>query len=160
MNQQRSRRFRAARERDELRAEAVRRGEIVDEDAEFDSNCITPGTGFMARLGRHLRFFIRKKISEDVAWQAPAVVFSGHEVPGAPPPGGGGVFCLRGCGEEAGGGARGAHPPLSAPLAPAADRRPPIRPSRQKPLSIKPPAPHAQSTQTHPNPSKPHINPK
>ena len=37
----------------------------------------------MARLGRYLRFFIRKKMSEDGAWQAPTVIFSGHEVPGA-----------------------------------------------------------------------------
>ena len=31
----------------------------------------------MQRLGEHLRFFIRRKISEDSAWQAPVIVFSG-----------------------------------------------------------------------------------
>lgn len=36
----------------------------------------------MARLGTHLRFFIRKKMSEDSVWQQPNVVFSGHDVPG------------------------------------------------------------------------------
>ena len=51
--------------------------EPAGEDA-FDSNCITPGTPFMQRLGEHLRFFIRKKISEDPAWQVPVVVFSGQ----------------------------------------------------------------------------------
>lgn len=43
----------------------------------FDSNCITPGTVFMDELGRHLRFFIRKKIAEDPLWQTPFVIFSG-----------------------------------------------------------------------------------
>lgn len=36
----------------------------------------------MARLGAHLRFFVRKKISEDPAWQKPQIIFSGHDVPG------------------------------------------------------------------------------
>jgi 5'-3' exoribonuclease 1 len=31
----------------------------------------------MARLGRHIRFFIRKKLSEDPVWQQPVVIFSG-----------------------------------------------------------------------------------
>jgi 5'-3' exoribonuclease 1 len=83
MNQQRARRFKSAKEAEEAAIAAARRGEVVpDADSRFDSNCITPGTPFMARLGAHLRFFIRKKISEDVAWQKPTVIFSGHEVPG------------------------------------------------------------------------------
>jgi len=83
MNQQRARRFKSAKEAEEAAIAAARRGEVVpDADSRFDSNCITPGTPFMARLGAHLRFFIRKKISEDPAWQKPTVIFSGHEVPG------------------------------------------------------------------------------
>ena len=83
MNQQRARRFKAAKEAEEAKEEAMRRGESADEaSSRFDSNCITPGTPFMARLGAHFRFFIRKKISEDPAWQKPTVIFSGHEVPG------------------------------------------------------------------------------
>ncbi len=39
--------------------EAKKKGEPVS-DNPFDSNCITPGTLFMDRLGKHLRFFIRK----------------------------------------------------------------------------------------------------
>lgn len=83
MNQQRSRRFKTAKEA----AELIEKGQLnPDEggkrDEPFDSNCITPGTPFMERLGSHLRFFIRHKISEDVAWQKPMIVFSGHDVPG------------------------------------------------------------------------------
>ena len=58
-------------------AAAVRRGEPGSDDDRFDSNCITPGTAFMARLGAHLRFFIRKKMAEDPVWQQPRVIFSG-----------------------------------------------------------------------------------
>ena len=32
----------------------------------------------MARLGAHLRYFVRKKIAEDTAWQRPHVIFSGE----------------------------------------------------------------------------------
>ncbi|MEW5297011.1 MAG: hypothetical protein WDW36_000248 [Sanguina aurantia] len=81
MNQQRSRRFKSAEERKQLEAEKRRKGEEVSSDP-FDSNCITPGTAFMARLGSHLRFFIRRKIAEDPLWQTPTIVFSGHEIPG------------------------------------------------------------------------------
>ena len=54
----------------------MRKGEVVNADS-FDSNCITPGTPFMARLGAHLRYFVRKKIAEDPAWQRPHIIFSG-----------------------------------------------------------------------------------
>lgn len=33
----------------------------------------------MARLGAHFRFFVRKKISEDPAWQRPTIIFSGKK---------------------------------------------------------------------------------
>lgn len=56
--------------------------QVVDLSSHFDSNCITPGTPFMERLSRHLKFFIRKKIAEDPAWQGPKIIFSGHDVPG------------------------------------------------------------------------------
>ena len=32
----------------------------------------------MARLGAHLRYFVRKKIAEDPAWQRPHIIFSGR----------------------------------------------------------------------------------
>lgn len=43
MNQQRSRRFRTAKEAKETLDKAKRRGEEIPEEAGFDSNCITPG---------------------------------------------------------------------------------------------------------------------
>eukprot|EP00435_Cladocopium_sp_Y103_P046629 s1424_g13.t1 len=81
MNQQRSRRFRAANDAREARELAQEMGEVVS-GPHFDSNCITPGTEFMAKLTEHLRFFICKKIQEDPAWQRFTVVLSGPETPG------------------------------------------------------------------------------
>ena len=45
-------------------AHALASGEATAEEAAsaFDSNCITPGTAFMARLGRHLRFFVSARL--------------------------------------------------------------------------------------------------
>ena len=63
-----------------LQEERIRAGEAVNADDIFDSNCITPGTEFMAALSEHLRYFIRKKIKEDASWQKVKVIFSGHEV--------------------------------------------------------------------------------
>ena len=40
------------------------------------------GTEFMAKLTAQLKYFINKKISEDVDWQGVEIVLSGHEVPG------------------------------------------------------------------------------
>ena len=106
MNQQRSRRFRTAKENKEAQEKAQRNGEILPEEKAFDSNCITPGesrrplsdisrglrtdtvfrlstgTPFMARLSKHLEYFINKKISEDSDWRGVKVIFSGHDVPG------------------------------------------------------------------------------
>ncbi|KAH7907684.1 exonuclease II [Hygrophoropsis aurantiaca] len=82
MNQQRSRRFRTAKEAKEVKEKAERNGEVLPEEKAFDSNCITPGTPFMARLSSQLQYFIHKKISEDANWRDVQVVLSGHEVPG------------------------------------------------------------------------------
>ena len=82
MNQQRSRRFRSARDMEEARAAAAERGEQFADDEVFDSNCITPGTEFMTEISTHLRYFIRRKMSDDPLWGRLAIVFSGHEVPG------------------------------------------------------------------------------
>lgn len=82
MNQQRSRRFRTAKEAKEIKEKAERRGEVLPEEEAFDSNCITPGTPFMAKLSQQLEYFIAKKITEDADWRNVQVILSGHDVPG------------------------------------------------------------------------------
>ncbi|OQE35531.1 hypothetical protein PENCOP_c013G07292 [Penicillium coprophilum] len=82
MNQQRARRFRTALDAETAKEKAIQQGlEMPKEDA-FDSNCITPGTEFMQKLTKQLKYFINKKISEDTDWQGVEIVLSGHEVPG------------------------------------------------------------------------------
>ncbi|KAM0788250.1 hypothetical protein ACM66B_001401 [Microbotryomycetes sp. NB124-2] len=82
MNQQRSRRFRTAKEAKEVLDKAKAKGEELPEGDGFDSNCITPGTPFMARLSQQLKYFLAKKVSEDADWRGVEIVLSGHEVPG------------------------------------------------------------------------------
>ncbi|KAI9812956.1 MAG: hypothetical protein M1826_002739 [Phylliscum demangeonii] len=82
MNQQRARRFRTALEVEVAKEKAIREGVEMPTEEAFDSNCITPGTEFMAKLTKQLKYFINKKISEDAEWQGVEVVLSGHEVPG------------------------------------------------------------------------------
>ncbi|XP_064610977.1 5'-3' exoribonuclease 1-like [Liolophura sinensis] len=82
MNQQRGRRFRSAREAEELEKKAREKGEILPSEKRFDSNCITPGTPFMARLQEYLKYFVVQKISSDPLWQSVQVILSGHETPG------------------------------------------------------------------------------
>ncbi|XP_030071789.1 5'-3' exoribonuclease 1 isoform X2 [Microcaecilia unicolor] len=82
MNQQRGRRFRSAKEAEEKINKAIEKGEILPTEARFDSNCITPGTEFMARLHEHLKYFVNLKISTDKSWQGVTVYLSGHETPG------------------------------------------------------------------------------
>ncbi|XP_071070656.1 5'-3' exoribonuclease 1 isoform X3 [Dasypus novemcinctus] len=82
MNQQRGRRFRSAKEAEDKIKKAVEKGETLPSEARFDSNCITPGTEFMARLHEHLKYFVNMKISTDKSWQGVTIYFSGHETPG------------------------------------------------------------------------------
>ncbi|KAK6833246.1 hypothetical protein PG987_007940 [Apiospora arundinis] len=82
MNQQRARRFRTALDAEKARDKAIKEGVEMPKEAPFDSNCITPGTEFMAKLTRHLKYFINKKITQDSDWQGCEIVLSGHEVPG------------------------------------------------------------------------------
>ncbi|XP_054713916.1 5'-3' exoribonuclease 1-like [Uloborus diversus] len=82
MNQQRGRRFRTAKEAVTLEQMAIDSGEMLPKEARFDSNCITPGTGFMARLHTILKSFVVYKISTDILWRNVRVYLSGHETPG------------------------------------------------------------------------------
>lgn len=68
MNQQRQRRFRAARD-----------NENVDN---FDSNCITPGTEFMHKLSLYIDDYIIKMMENDPNWGKIEVIFSNEKVPG------------------------------------------------------------------------------
>ena len=91
MNQQRARRFRSAqevREQNEIN-EKVRKN-MKDEglsipekkSSVWDSNVITPGTPFMKNLSDYIRFYIRKRMSEDKAWKKIKVIFSDASIPG------------------------------------------------------------------------------
>lgn len=83
MNQQRSRRFRSAKEAERAMGEAIARGDEIPTGTPFDSNCITPGTAFMYNLSQRFRHWIDKKMKTDATWQQGCtVVFSGSEVPG------------------------------------------------------------------------------
>uniref|UniRef100_A0A8C5I5A4 5'-3' exoribonuclease 1 n=1 Tax=Gouania willdenowi TaxID=441366 RepID=A0A8C5I5A4_GOUWI len=82
MNQQRGRRFRSAKEAEEKIKKALDKGEVLPTEARFDSNCITPGTDFMARLQEQLKYFVHNKLSTDKLWQNVNIYLSGHETPG------------------------------------------------------------------------------
>jgi 5'-3' exoribonuclease 1 len=74
LNQQRSRRFRSAKDL----AEATKDMDEAANKTVFDSNCITPGTEFLEKVSFHIQYFIRKKIKEDPMWHNLRVIFSGH----------------------------------------------------------------------------------
>lgn len=73
-------RFRSAREALDLIEKAKKKGEKLPEESRFDSNCITPGTEFMVRLQKAMKYFIKRKMSSDSSWQKCRFILSGHEV--------------------------------------------------------------------------------
>lgn len=93
MNQQRSRRFRASKEtvekieeitriRSELAAKGCHLPPEKPKESHFDSNCITPGTPFMARLSSCLHYYIHDRMNNDPAWRGIKVILSDANVPG------------------------------------------------------------------------------
>jgi XRN 5'-3' exonuclease N-terminus len=87
MNQQRSRRFRSAKEarekaaiEDKVRADlASTNPDMVSKSGggpkEMDSNVITPGSPFMARVTEALRFYAANRVSNYKAWENVCVIF-------------------------------------------------------------------------------------
>ncbi len=84
MNQQRSRRFRSARERTEEHARRLAEDPmyVAAESTPFDSNCISPGTHFMQQLTEALDYYVNDRISTNPLWAKIDVVLSGAEAYG------------------------------------------------------------------------------
>ncbi|KAK9824293.1 hypothetical protein WJX72_009218 [[Myrmecia] bisecta] len=92
ISQQRTRRFMSAYTEDVRRKlEAEVRREMEGEAGgavhipalpDFDSNVITPGTAFMARMAQMLRSFFEQKLACDVNWRHVQVILSDANEPG------------------------------------------------------------------------------
>lgn len=92
INQQRSRRFRAAKETEDknlvaadMKEEWSKLGFEVRDSHEkscFDSNVITPGTPFMERLAVALYSYVTDRVANCKAWKNLKVIFSDSSVPG------------------------------------------------------------------------------
>jgi len=92
MNQQRSRRFRAvkdAKDRQKVMEEVLAEMHDMGLDApgghggaDWDSNVITPGTEFMAKLSVYLRFYVLDRMNKNPAWRNIKVIISDASEPG------------------------------------------------------------------------------
>ncbi|MCO5561411.1 hypothetical protein L7F22_015032 [Adiantum nelumboides] len=69
MNQQRSRRFRTAKEAKDVREKALRRGEELPEEDALRLKLHHARTPFMTRLSAQLKYFSRSQGTDDAAWR-------------------------------------------------------------------------------------------
>ena len=92
MNQQRLRRFRAAKEAEFSRyqktydqstsEEEIKQINDIETIHRKDSNTITPGTEFMLHLSEYIKEMIERKRRDSPAWKNITVIFSDASVPG------------------------------------------------------------------------------
>ena len=93
MNQQRSRRFRSAKDskekqdkmaevRQRLQEQGIHVPPQKSAQEPFDSNCITPGTDFMFHLSKCLQFYIAQRLNYDAGWQGLSAILSDANSPG------------------------------------------------------------------------------
>ncbi|KAL3171386.1 hypothetical protein MRX96_013602 [Rhipicephalus microplus] len=57
----------------------VKKGVVLPTEERFDSNCVSPGTNFMARLQDQLLQFVAVKVFSETLWRGVNVCLSGHE---------------------------------------------------------------------------------
>ncbi|PHJ22078.1 5-3 exoribonuclease [Cystoisospora suis] len=90
MNQQRTRRFKAAKDiqeeekaYEEIKTQFLSEGrEVPPKKLRWDSNVITPGTPFMHRLAKALTYYIQDRLASRPTWKHLTVIFSDATVPG------------------------------------------------------------------------------
>lgn len=94
MNQQRSRRFRAAMDaraeeenKIEFHKKLIQSGKAEPgskplADKKWDSNVITPGTPFMFKLSQSLKYWVAYKLNTDPGWAKLKVIISDASIPG------------------------------------------------------------------------------
>ncbi|CDI81850.1 exoribonuclease, putative, partial [Eimeria acervulina] len=90
MNQQRIRRFKAAKDIEEetaayedIKRQFIKEGRAVPAPkVRWDSNVITPGTPFMDRLAKALRFYIMERVNNNKLFKNIQIYLSDANVPG------------------------------------------------------------------------------